>query len=65
MPQNESALCPSHGTPLVSFCPRCRGQAGGKRTSPRKTAAVRLNARRPRTRKAAGSITEPEKRQVR
>jgi hypothetical protein len=37
--------CAACGWPLASFCPRCRGQAGGRvgglATSPEKTAAAR------------------------
>jgi len=43
--------CPECGNPLVCFCPRCRGKAGGSKTSPKKTRAVRRNARRPRPRR--------------
>lgn len=43
-------LCPIHHRPLVAFCPACRGQAGGRASSPRKTRAVRRNARKPRPR---------------
>lgn len=43
--------CPIHGTPLVHFCPTCRGTAGGKARSAKKTRAVRRNARKPRPHK--------------
>ncbi len=44
--------CPIHHRPLVvsRWCPACRGQAGGKKTSPKKTRASRRNARKPRPR---------------
>lgn len=44
-------LCSIHGTPMVAFCLRCRGKAGGSRRSQRKTKAVRKNAQQPRPRK--------------
>lgn len=47
--------CPIHGAALVTFCPVCRGKAGGSRRSPRKTKAVRRNAKKPRPRHATAS----------
>ena len=35
--------CPTHGTPLVMFCPRCRGSAGGAVSTPAKRKAARVN----------------------
>ncbi len=53
--------CDTHGIPLVvvTFCPACRGQKGGQRTSPRKRRAARLNARRPRPRKRTQTMESP------
>jgi hypothetical protein len=39
--------CPTHPhIHLVTFCPACRGQAGGRSTSPKKVRAVKKNARK-------------------
>ena len=53
-------ICPKHGKPLVAFCPSCRGQAGGRKSSPKKTAAVRLNAKKPRATNLVGQATKGE-----
>jgi hypothetical protein len=46
--------CPVHGTPLVMFCPACRGGRGGRAKTERKAVAARLNAARPRKRTRSG-----------
>ena len=43
--------CPIHGVPLVSFCPSCRGAAGGKSTSPAKAKASSQNAAKARAKR--------------
>jgi len=35
--------CPTHGTPLVMFCPACRGKSGGKVSTEAKAEAARAN----------------------
>jgi hypothetical protein len=57
MPRKDRLTCQACGWPLASFCPRCRGKAGGriggKATSPEKTAAAqKANRARWRRRKA-------------
>jgi hypothetical protein len=58
MPRKDRLTCQTCGGPLASFCPRCRGKAGGlvggKATSPAKTAAARkaTRARWPKRQKA-------------
>jgi hypothetical protein len=55
--RKDRLTCQACGWPLASFCPRCRGKAGGlvggKATSPEKTAAARKanRARWPKRRK--------------
>jgi uncharacterized Zn finger protein (UPF0148 family) len=44
-------VCTDCGHVLTTFCPACRGRRGGQQSSPKKTRAVRKNARRKRTRK--------------
>jgi len=45
--------CERHGIPLVSYCPACRGAAGGQAASPAKQAASRENAAKARAAKAS------------
>ena len=45
MPEPTCATC---GHALTSFCPRCRGQAGGVVKSPKKARAGQRNARKAR-----------------
>ena len=44
-------LCPIHGTPMVCFCPRCRGAKGGSvggcASTPAKRRAAKRNAKQP------------------
>jgi len=49
MPEPTCATC---GHALTSFCPRCRGQAGGVVKSPKKARAGRKNAKTARRAKA-------------
>lgn len=37
--------CPTCSTPLIMVCPGCLGRLGGAKTSTRKTAAARKNAK--------------------
>jgi len=46
--------CPTCGHALTAFCPRCRGQAGGAVSSPKKAKAGRKNAQKARRTKAKG-----------
>jgi aryl-alcohol dehydrogenase-like predicted oxidoreductase len=45
--------CPTHGIPLVSYCPACRGTTGGKATSEAKRAASAKNVEKARETKAS------------
>jgi len=51
-----TAKCPHCGNdiPIERLMASAFGRRGGKVTSPRKTAAVRANAKRPRKRASAG-----------
>jgi hypothetical protein len=57
MLRKDRLTCQACGSPLASFCPRCRGKAGGEKggraTSPAKTAAAQKasRARWPKRRK--------------
>jgi hypothetical protein len=43
------AACPKHPTvQLVSYCPSCRGAAGGRATSPKKARTSRKNGKKPK-----------------
>lgn len=52
---SNAPLCPIHQTPMVCYCPRCRGSLGGKiggrSTSQKKRRAAKRNARRARAAK--------------
>jgi hypothetical protein len=48
----EGPRCPEHGTPLVTFCPRCRGQAQ-RRSGERTPAQQRATRAATRARRAA------------
>lgn len=40
--------CPTHGIPLVAYCPACRGAKGGQAASPAKQASARVNVAKAR-----------------
>ena len=42
----DPSACALCGHPLTAFCPRCRGAAGGRRKSARKTRTSARNGRR-------------------
>lgn len=43
--------CPTHGIPLVAYCPACRGTKGGQAASPAKQASARVNVAKARAAK--------------
>lgn len=46
-------LCPVHGTPHTSFCPKCRGARGGRVVTPAKLKSLaRVRRDRERNRRA-------------
>jgi aryl-alcohol dehydrogenase-like predicted oxidoreductase len=58
--------CPTHGIPLVAYCPACRGATGGKVSSPAKVAASRENAAKARQasqakRRIPGDASAPDR----
>src|SRR4030095_4877826 len=56
--------CPTHGTPLIAYCPHCRASAGGKVTSPAKRAALALNLQKARAAQAARPATRAPRRRT-